>query len=363
MNFSNHKKSNLVLHKICKTYGSFFVLNDLTVTIPQGSFTCFLGPSGSGKTTLLRIIAGLDHPTKGQIFWHDQDISPLSVQERNFGIVFQNYALFPNLTVEQNIAFGLQNLHTPKSKIAEDIDFFCDAMHLQMHRHKYPWQLSAGQQQRVALARSLALKPDILLLDEPLSALDNQIRIALQKIIIEFHYQFNLTTIFVTHDQEEAFLLADQIIVLHEGEIKQIGTPKEIYGEPNSLFMAKFIGLTNILPAQITSQHSLLIGSLSFEHDDASNYKIGEQVHLSIRPEHIKLVKNPTNNLTHMPIYGSIKHINFMGPFYRIHFHLEQIPHIEIIVDLSTQHYDEFHLNVTDKIWLELPKKFIKIYQ
>ena len=171
MNFSNHKKSNLVLHKICKTYGSFFVLNDLTVTIPQGSFTCFLGPSGSGKTTLLRIIAGLDHPTKGQIFWHDQDISPLSVQERNFGIVFQNYALFPNLTVEQNIAFGLQNLHTPKSKIAEDIDFFCDAMHLQMHRHKYPWQLSAGQQQRVALARSLALKPDILLLDEPLSAL------------------------------------------------------------------------------------------------------------------------------------------------------------------------------------------------
>lgn len=239
----------LQISGLWKAFGEFLALKDISLTIEESEFVCFLGPSGCGKTTLLRAIAGLDLQTSGEIIQAGQDISLLPPAERDFGIVFQSYALFPNLTIEKNIAFGLENAGLAKSAIAARVTELLELVGLPDQGKKYPAQLSGGQQQRIALARAIAMSPGLLLLDEPLSALDAKVRVHLRHEVKDLQRKLGITTVMVTHDQEEALSMADRIVVMNHGVIEQIGSPTEIYREPETLFVADFIGEMNQIPA------------------------------------------------------------------------------------------------------------------
>jgi sulfate/thiosulfate transport system ATP-binding protein len=238
-----------------KEFDRFPALNDVSLDIRSGELIALLGPSGSGKTTLLRLIAGLDFPTSGAIYFGDEDASRRSVQERNVGFVFQHYALFKHMTVADNIGYGLKvrpsGSRPPKAAIRQRALELLDLVQLSGLENRYPSQLSGGQRQRVALARALAIEPRVLLLDEPFGALDAQVRKGLRRWLREIHDKTGHTTVFVTHDQEEALELADRVVVMSQGRIEQVGTADEIYDEPNSPFVFSFIGESNALPVRI----------------------------------------------------------------------------------------------------------------
>ena len=242
----------LTVKDVSKKYGNFTALNNINISIKEGEFVCLLGPSGCGKTTLLRILAGLEKPTTGKVYIRDVDATNMAPAKRNYGIVFQSYALFPNMTVKDNIAFGLKNKKVKKAEIEEKVKHALEQVNLVEHMNKYPAQLSGGQQQRVALARALVLSPDFLLLDEPLSALDAKVRQKVRKEIRELQQNLGITTIMVTHDQEEALTMADKIIVMNNAVVRQMGTPIEVYQNPNSPFVADFIGSINFFQSDIS---------------------------------------------------------------------------------------------------------------
>jgi iron(III) transport system ATP-binding protein len=250
----------LRIRNLSKRFGEFTALDDVSIDIHQGEFVCFLGPSGCGKTTLLRAISGLDIQTHGTVEQNGRDISALPPAKRDFGIVFQSYALFQNLTVARNIAYGLENRKQPKAAIQQRVKDLLELIGLPDSGHKYPSQLSGGQQQRVALARALAISPGLLLLDEPLSALDAKVRVYLRDEIKALQRRLGITTIMITHDQEEAISMADRIVVMRDGRIEQVGTPLEIYHQPASLFVAEFIGAMNLLPATLVRQGEIQLG-------------------------------------------------------------------------------------------------------
>ncbi len=230
---------------VTKTFGRFAALQDISFEARRGEFLCILGPSGCGKTTLLRVVAGLETQDSGRVAIEGRDVSSLPVSRRNVGIVFQSYALFPNLTAVQNIGYGLRSLGNGKSSIGRRVEELLQLVGLQGMGHRYPAQLSGGQQQRVALARAMALSPNLLLLDEPLSALDAQVRILLRSEVRQLQRRLGVTTLMVTHDQEEALTMADRIVVMDRGKIVQDGTPLEIYNKPATPFVASFIGSMN----------------------------------------------------------------------------------------------------------------------
>jgi len=237
----------LSIQGVDKSFGSFNALKEINIDIQKNEFICLLGPSGCGKTTLLRIIAGLEKPSHGRITVGGKDITSLPPAKRNFGMVFQSYALFPNLTAYQNVAYGLQGKKFSRREIDEKVKEVLSLVDL-MHLHdRYPAQLSGGQQQRIALARAIVLSPDFLLLDEPLSALDAKVRVKLREQICDLQEKLGITTVMVTHDQEEALTMADRIVVMKNAEVVQIGTPEQVYDEPNSPFVADFIGSINFL--------------------------------------------------------------------------------------------------------------------
>lgn len=246
----------LKVENIKKSFNNKEILKDIDIEIEKGEFVCFLGPSGCGKTTTLRIIAGLEKEDSGKIKIQGKDVSSLSPGKRNIGIVFQNYALFPNMTVFENIAYGLVNRGIQKSEIDIKVAKMIETVDLKGQENKYPSQLSGGQQQRVAIARAVILEPDILLLDEPLSALDAKVRESLRKEIKDLQRKLGITTILVTHDQEEAVVLGDKVIVFNEGRVMQVGKPEEIYYEPANDFVADFIGKTNFV--DINNERRLL---------------------------------------------------------------------------------------------------------
>ncbi len=254
----------LEITDLWKAYGDFVALRDISLSIAKGEFICFLGPSGCGKTTLLRAVAGLDLQTRGIILQDGRDISTLPASSRDYGIVFQSYALFPNLTIEQNIAFGLENTGRPKAEVAARVAELLETVGLSAHGKKYPAQLSGGQQQRIALARAIAISPGLLLLDEPLSALDAKVRVHLRHEIKALQRKLGVTTIMVTHDQEEALAMADRIVVMNHGVIEQVGSPTEIYRHPETLFVADFIGETNQFPAKVAADGEVEIGHSAF---------------------------------------------------------------------------------------------------
>jgi sulfate transport system ATP-binding protein len=239
----------IVVENVSKYFGSFHAVEDVSLEIASGSLVALLGPSGSGKSTLLRLIAGLETPDRGKIFLTGKDATYQSVQERNIGFVFQHYALFKHLTVRQNIAFGLEIRKLAKKKIQGRVEQLLDLVQLSGLGERYPSQLSGGQRQRVALARALAVEPKVLLLDEPFGALDAKVRKDLRAWLRRLHEEVSVTTVFVTHDQEEAMEVANKIVIINRGRLEQMGTPAEIYDHPASAFVMSFIGPVNVLPS------------------------------------------------------------------------------------------------------------------
>lgn len=239
----------IFVENVSKQFGSFKAVEQVSLEIKSGSLVALLGPSGSGKSTLLRLIAGLEMPDNGKIWLTGQDATSQSVQDRNIGFVFQHYALFKHLTVRQNIAFGLEIRNSPKGKIKARVEELLELVQLRGLGDRYPSQLSGGQRQRVALARSLAVQPQVLLLDEPFGALDAKVRKDLRAWLRHLHDEVHVTTVFVTHDQEEAMEVADEIVVMNKGKVEQVGTPAEIYDHPATAFVMSFIGPVNILPS------------------------------------------------------------------------------------------------------------------
>ncbi|MBM7328485.1 ABC transporter ATP-binding protein, partial [Agrobacterium sp. S2] len=248
--------SFLTLSNIKKSFGSVQVVHDFNMAIEKGEFVSFLGPSGCGKTTVLRMIAGFEIPTGGSIVINGKDQTTLRPNQRNIGMVFQAYALFPNMNVYENVAFGLKVAGKPKAEIDARVKEMLQLIHLEHLADRYPYQMSGGQQQRVALARALAPKPEVLLLDEPLSALDAKIRVSLREEIRQIQQKLGITTIFVTHDQEEALSISDRIVVMNAGRADQIGSPFDIYNTPATRFVASFVGTLNLIDAIVADSSS-----------------------------------------------------------------------------------------------------------
>lgn len=348
----------LTINALSKRFGDFFALKDISLSIEAGEFACFLGPSGCGKTTLLRCIAGLETQTSGTIHQNQSDISMLPPSARDFGIVFQSYALFPNLTVFGNISYGLVNKRWTKQRIRERVGELLDMVNLTSHVDKYPSQLSGGEQQRVALARALATSPGLLLLDEPLSALDAKVRLHLRKQIKQLHARLGVTTIMVTHDQEEAQSMADRIFVMNHGEVVQSGTPKDIYVQPNSPFIADFIGITNFIEGQVTSPQVVRCAEtdLQVTIDELPN---GSRVNLAIRPEHIKVAAqdNTVNQLT-----GIIADNEFLGSFQRLYVDIPDLSSQAVMVDVGVSVQDSDVHRTGDSINITLPVDAIQSF-
>jgi iron(III) transport system ATP-binding protein len=280
----------LNVRDVGKQFGTFVALRRVNLDVAQGEFVTFLGPSGCGKTTLLRGIAGLDPPTTGRILQAGRDITHLPPSDRDFGIVFQSYALFPNLTVTQNVSYGLRGREWPKARARDRVAELLGIVGLADQGPKYPAQLSGGQQQRVALARALANEPGLLLLDEPLSALDAIVRQHLRQEIRSLQQRLGVTTIMVTHDQEEALGVSDRIVVMSGGRIEQIGTPAEVYDRPASPFVASFIGHSSRFAATVDSPAGMIVAAgHRLAAEAARPLLFGARVTAYIRPEHITL--------------------------------------------------------------------------
>ncbi len=275
----------LTLQGIEKHFGSFTALQGIDLEIERGEFVCFLGPSGCGKTTLLRIVAGLEAQSAGRLWQAGREITTLPPSQRDYGIVFQSYALFPNLSVADNVAYGLVNRKVPRAQARSRVAELLALVGLPGNEHKFPAQLSGGQQQRIALARALATSPGLLLLDEPLSALDAIVRVHLRQEIRSLQRQLGVTTIMVTHDQEEALSVADRIVVMNHGVIEQVGTPQQVYREPATPFVADFVGRINVLSARTLAAGSVQVGPtvLRCPHD----LPAGRDIKLYLRPEDV----------------------------------------------------------------------------
>ena len=242
---------NIKIRDAVKRYGDNTIITDLSLDIKEGEFFTLLGPSGCGKTTLLRMIAGFNSIEGGDFCFNDKRINDIDPAKRNIGMVFQNYAIFPHLTVKDNVAFGLKNRKMPKDKIEVETKKFMELMHIDEYAERMPDRLSGGQQQRVALARALVIQPDVLLMDEPLSNLDAKLRVEMRTVIKEIQNSVGITTVYVTHDQEEAMAVSDRIAVMNNGDIQHIGTPKDLYQRPANLFVATFIGRTNVIDGNL----------------------------------------------------------------------------------------------------------------
>jgi iron(III) transport system ATP-binding protein len=307
--------SFLELRHIRKEFGAFTALHDINLQIAKGEFVCFLGPSGCGKTTLLRIIAGLEVQTSGEVLQAARDISVLPPALRDYGIVFQSYALFPNLSVADNVAYGLVNRKTPKAGIKARVSELVKLVGLPGSEGKYPSQLSGGQQQRIALARALATSPGLLLLDEPLSALDALERLRLRQEIRALQQKLGVTTIMVTHDQEEALTVADRIVVMNHGVIEQVGTPMEVYREAASPFVADFVGKVNMLPGKLAGGE-LQVGTFRIPHAAAAE-GTERDVKVYLRPEDV-LARPIADGDAHV-FDATIEKIEFLGSYCHVH--------------------------------------------
>lgn len=306
----------LSLANISKVFGSAIAVEDFNLDVEKGEFVSFLGPSGCGKTTTLRMIAGFEMPTTGTITLNGEDITYKSPNARNVGMVFQSYALFPNLTIGQNIGFGLQVRKMPEPEVNAKVKEMLELVHLEKHIDKYPYQLSGGQQQRIALARALAINPNVLLLDEPLSALDAKIRVELRLEIRRIQRTMGITTVYVTHDQEEALLLSDRVVVMSQGHMEQVGTPSAIYNYPSTEFVAQFVGQLNLIPVTdivLEKGTCKLAGqTVKFEHDPSR--AISATPRLAIRPEELHIGTGEGRNA----LRGRVESILFLGSVVRM---------------------------------------------
>jgi len=301
---------SIALQNISKRFGEFAALDDISSAVNDGELLALLGPSGCGKTTALRLIAGLETPTAGDILIRGQRVNAIPVQKRNIGFVFQNYALFKNMTVFKNIAFGLKIKKWKNDQIEARVAELIRLLELGGMEKRYPHQLSGGQRQRVAIARALAPKPDVLLLDEPFAAVDAKIRQELRQWLVHLHHDLKLTTLFVTHDQEEAMEVADRIVVFSKGHLEQIGTPREVYEQPANEFVARFVGVLNVLELEVRhgfARHH----ELEFPAHGLSE---GQKMRIGFRPYNVQI----SSDLNAYRYHGILRHTFFLGVMLRL---------------------------------------------
>jgi iron(III) transport system ATP-binding protein len=311
-------RARLEAQNIAVSYGTNVVLRDINLVIEPGEFFALLGPSGSGKSTLLRLIAGFNHAQTGRLLINGADISKIPPWARNVGMVFQNYALWPHMSVRQNVAFGLEERKLPRQEIAEKTRAALALVSLSDYAERRPNELSGGQQQRVALARTLAVEPQVLLLDEPLSNLDAKLRVQMRNELRSLQRKLGITTIFVTHDQEEAMTTADRIAVMHHGVIQQTGTPMHLFDSPANRFVADFVGSINLLPGRIERTN----GTVVFDSATLGRFSLGPapfasgQAEIAIRPHTLALAATPSDS-TRAWVAGTVREREFVGEFVR----------------------------------------------
>ena len=342
MNINNE----LELNNICKSFGSLNVLNEISISIKKGEFVTILGPSGCGKTTLLRVIAGLEKQDKGTVFFKKFDITDYPISKRGFGIVFQSYALFPNLNIEKNISYGMKN--TSNEEKSRQVKEMLELVGLSGIESMYPSQLSGGMQQRVALARSLAVQPGLMLLDEPLSALDAKVRVKLRAEICRIQKKLDLTTIMVTHDQEEALTMADKIVVLYNGKIMQFDTPFNLYNSPANKFVADFIGHMNFLDNWTISDNGII-------KPDPDSGKT-----LAFRPEDFEIASEDTDGA----VTGEIEYMEFKGSYYRATIKIkDETTNNTVDIDFQPRQVKKAGLEVGRLFSFKIPASKIHVFE
>ncbi|MGR3973416.1 MAG: ABC transporter ATP-binding protein [Candidatus Rhabdochlamydia sp.] len=361
---------SIKLEKIHKSISGNTIINDISLTIPAGKFFALLGPSGCGKTTLLRLIAGLEKVNSGKIFLGDTEITHDPIHERPVNVVFQNYALFPHLSVFDNVAYSLRIHQLPKIVIEQKVFKILESFHLENHIYKFPSQLSGGQQQRVAIARGIVNEPDVLLLDEPLAALDFKLRERLLIELIDLQDKLKTTFVYVTHDQFEALTVADQMAIMnHKGEIEQIGTPKEIYEFPHTSFVAKFVGTTNILGGTL---HNLHLEEPEINIPDLGRFKLfisqlkpwmkeGCDVLISIRPEKIFISKKQVHNFSNS-VKGVVQSIVYHGRSTQYNISLNNSVKLQVF-EQNEEHFPQEVIDYDDEVTLYWQKENVVILE
>jgi len=322
---------SITIKHALKKYENNTVIPDLSLSIKEGEFFTLLGPSGCGKTTLLRMIAGFNSIEGGEFYFGDKMINNMEPSKRNIGMVFQNYAIFPHMTVKNNVAFGLKNRKEPADKIESITNEFLELMQIVQFKDRKPDKLSGGQQQRVALARALAISPDVLLMDEPLSNLDAKLRLEMREAIRDIQKKVGITTVYVTHDQEEAMAVSDRIAVMRLGVIQQIGRPKELYHRPQNLFVATFIGHTNVLKGTLSKKNAVFANGYTITSENFVDDQECD-VQISVRPEEFILHEPGT---AQEGIKGTVKSSTFLGLNTQIVVTLETGEDVEIIRESS----------------------------
>ncbi len=356
---------DLRVEKLTKTFGRFTALADVSFDARKAEFITVLGPSGCGKTTLLRLIAGLERQNSGTVFFQDRDVTDLPVSRRNVGIVFQSYALFPNLNARQNIAYGLRSRNMSRDEIRKRAAELLELVGLPEMGEKYPAQLSGGQQQRVALARAMALSPDILLLDEPLSALDAKVRLMLRGEIRRLQQRLNVTTIMVTHDQEEALTMADRILVMDQGRLVQNGTPHEIYDRPATPFVASFIGAMNFIRDALHHENGIFqVGDHRLQVQEQNGHRLekGRKAAIAIRPEDVMVHQG--NGDTPNTLQARVLGMEYRGPVFRVAFHLPIGAGQETTIesDISAEKIRRLNIREQAEIPIHLPTDRLHVY-
>ena len=346
--------------KITKRFGAFTAIDSVSLEVEAGKLVCILGPSGCGKTTLLRVIAGLELQDAGVIEIAGRDVSYLPPAQRDFGIVFQSYALFPNLNVDENVGYGLVNRRKPRREIARRVRELLELVGLPDQGTKYPAQLSGGQQQRVALARALACSPSLLLLDEPLSALDARVRVRLRDEVRALQRRLGLTSIMVTHDQEEALAMADRIVVMNHGRVEQVGSPAEIYGRPGSDFVADFVGTMNRLDAIVVGCGLVRVGGLTLSCSPLLTRAEGQHIKLGLRPEEVRI--RDLGEGAANAILVTVELIDFLGPFCRARLRPKSAPDLVLLSDFSANAMRDYSIREGQTLTVALPPDLLRVF-
>jgi sulfate transport system ATP-binding protein len=336
---------SISVQNLSKRFGDFVALKSVNLEVPSDSLTALLGPSGSGKTTLLRIISGLETADEGSILFKDEDVTERSARDREVGFVFQHYALFRHMTVFENVAFGLRVRHAPKAEVRDRVNELLHLVRLEGLGPRYPSELSGGQRQRVALARALAVKPRMLLLDEPFGALDAKVRQELRTWLRKLHEEMHVTTVFVTHDQEEAFEMADQVVVMSQGKIEQTGTPQEVFDNPATSFVMDFLGNVNVFHGRVQSGR-VEMGPFNLQYDEYQHDE-PRKATAYVRPHELDIDRSPSQS----SLLGKVKQINPAGSVLKVRVAVEDFG-VELNVDVTHYRAKALDLKLNDMVYV-----------
>jgi len=337
---------SITIRHVTKKFGNFTALKDINLEVPSGCLLALLGPSGSGKTSLLRIISGLEHADQGSILFQDEDVTKHAARDRGVGFVFQHYALFRHMTVFENVAFGMRVRKAPNAEVKERVHELLGLVRLEGLGHRYPSELSGGQRQRVALARALAVRPRMLLLDEPFGALDAKVRQELRNWLRRLHEEMHVTTVFVTHDQEEAFEVADRVVVMRQGNIEQVGTPQEVFDHPATPFVMDFLGNVNVFHGRVQAGRAH-VGPFNLAYDD---YQHDEPRNATayVRPHELDIERTPSSSAS---LGGRVVQINPHGAVIKVRVFLDEYG-AEVTVDLVRERSQALALKLHDNVFV-----------